>query len=136
MLGQETLEDSFEDFKLSKDEKYSLRDLLLSLEDKNEMFAFTRNSAFDIYRAYHAQSVDHSVHGITWLEKVFKTIDNVRGEGSFAQAAAYFSPGEACAREMQDKFSIIIQPGFAENATSSPSKRRPDSISSGGIFKS
>lgn len=91
------LRDSFEDSKLSQDEKYSLRNLLESLSNKHEMLAYARNKAFDIYRAQSPIQEDSFVKGINWLEKVIKTIDGVRDSITAFQPKSYFSPGDSCA---------------------------------------
>ncbi len=90
---------SFEDFKLSQGEKYSLRELLDNLGD-NELLSFARNKAFDLYREYHIAESGDSLQGLNWLEKVIKTIDNVRLNSIESNSYAYFSPGPECARQI------------------------------------
>ena len=94
------LAESFQDFKLSNDEKYSLRSILENLQDKDEMLSFARNKAFDIYREYQKVEVNTFLHGVNWLEKVVKTIDGVRSDYSVSNPAAYFSPGDSCANQI------------------------------------
>lgn len=94
------LSESFEDFKLSQDEKYAFRHILESLSNKDDMLAFARNKAFDIFRDQGL--LDETVYfkSLNWLEKVIKTIDVVRISDSVAQARSYFSPGDSCANEI------------------------------------
>jgi mitochondrial cardiolipin hydrolase len=96
--------ESFEDFKLSKEEKYSLRSLLENLNDKDEMLSYARNKAFDVYRGSldQSQSVEPEqlLRGANWLEKVIKAIDGVRVDGSVSEPSAYFSPGDSCAKQI------------------------------------
>lgn len=94
------LSESFEDFKLSQDEKYSISNLLESISNRDEMLAFARNKAFDIVREQGL--TDEVIHykSLNWLEKIIKTIDGVRVSDSVAQAKSYFSPGDSCANEI------------------------------------
>jgi phosphatidylserine/phosphatidylglycerophosphate/cardiolipin synthase-like enzyme len=94
------LAESFEDFKLSKEEKYSLRSLLENLSDKDEILSFARNKAFDIYRDHQSVELDNFLHAVNWLERVIKTIDGVRVDTSIATPSAHFSPGDACAKQI------------------------------------
>ena len=94
------LAESFEDFKLSKEEKYSLRSLLENLNYKDEMLSFARNKAFDIYRDHQSVELDNFLHGVNWLERVIKTIDGVRVDTSIATPSAHFSPGDACVKQI------------------------------------
>tara|TARA_R110001592_G_scaffold103298_2_gene291155 strand:- start:20991 stop:21692 length:702 start_codon:yes stop_codon:yes gene_type:complete len=96
------LAESFQDCKLSQDEKYSLRGLLENLSDKNEMLAYARNKAFDIYREKKLVEEDGFLKGINWLEKVIKTIDGVRSSITSTQPKSYFSPGDSCANQIID----------------------------------
>lgn len=112
VLIEQHLVASFADFKLSKEEKYSLRAMLETLQDKGEMLSFTRNKAFDIYRAHYLQcqgevleqqgGIDSVIQGLNWLEKVVKTIDVVRAGLSYAAPKALFSPGTECAKQIID----------------------------------
>lgn len=96
--------ESFEDSKLSKDEKYSLRSVLENLNDKDEMLSYARNKAFDVYRGCldHRQPIEPEqfLRGANWLEKVVKTIDGVRVDGRVTEPSAYFSPGDSCAKQI------------------------------------
>ena len=91
---------SFDDFKLSKKEKADLRSLLESLDDKDEMLSFTRNKAFDIYREAQVSDTQVFHDGLTWLERIIKTIDGVRTMGNVKSPSAYFSPGDVCAKQI------------------------------------
>ncbi len=98
------LAESFEDFKLSKEEKYSLRSLLENVNDKDEMLSFARNKAFDVYRDCLGQGQpieqEQFLRNANWLEKVVKTIDGVRADGSVSEPSAFFSPGDSCAKQI------------------------------------
>jgi phosphatidylserine/phosphatidylglycerophosphate/cardiolipin synthase-like enzyme len=96
------LAESFQDFKLSQDEKYSLRGFLENLSNKNEMLAFARNKAFEIYREQALTEDGVNFKTINWLEKIIKTIDGVRISLSVAQPKSYFSPGDSCANNIID----------------------------------
>ena len=96
---EQHLTESFQDFKLAQDEKYSLRSLLENLSDKKEMLGFARNKAFAIYREQPLLEEETFFKAISWLEKVIKTIDGVTNY-SGAQPKAYFSPGDSCAKQI------------------------------------
>lgn len=92
----EQLLSSFEDFKLSSDEKHRLRTLMGALQSEQELFSFARNKAFDIYRSSQVNESEHEISRINWLERVVKTIDNARNRVSVPTPSVYFSPGEHC----------------------------------------
>lgn len=96
---EQHLTESFQDFKLAQDEKYSLRSLLENLTNKKEMLGFARNKAFAIYREQQLLEEETFFKAISWLEKVIKTIDGVTNYSS-AQPKAYFSPGDSCANQI------------------------------------
>jgi len=94
------LAESLKDEKFSKDEKHSLHSLLASLQNQDEMFSFTRNKAFDLFRSHHNMFPENFVYGANWLERVVKTIDSVKSQFTPHQASAYFSPGKICANQI------------------------------------
>lgn len=100
MRIEKHLSESFQDFKLSKDEKYSLQSLLENLKERDELLSFARNKAFDIYRDFIAVEADDSLQAVNWLEKVIKTIDGVRNHYSVSHPSAHFSPGVSCANQI------------------------------------
>lgn len=88
------------DFKLSQDEQYAFRNLLEGLANKDELLAYARNKAFDVYREQGSVDSDSFHAGLKWLEKIVKTIDGVRNAISATQPEAYFSPGDSCANQI------------------------------------
>lgn len=97
---EQFLLESFEDFKLSQDEKYAFRNLLESLVYKREMLAYARNKAFDIYREQAVLEGEGFYKSTNWLEKVIKAIDGVRSKDSDSEPKSYFSPGDSCANQI------------------------------------
>jgi len=93
---------SFEDAKLSNDEKYSLKSLLESLKSQEEMFSYTRNKAFDIFREAQDDEENIFIRSTNWLEKVIKTIDSARNQNVVKASSAFFSPGKSCAKAIID----------------------------------
>jgi phosphatidylserine/phosphatidylglycerophosphate/cardiolipin synthase-like enzyme len=91
---------SIADFRLSQDEQYSFRNLLESLANKDELLAYARNKAFDVYRKQGLSDTDSFYAGLKWLEKIIKTIDSVRSVISASEPKAYFSPGDSCAKQI------------------------------------
>jgi len=99
------LSESLKDEKLSKDEKNSLRLLLDGIQDQEEMLAFTRNKAFDLFRVHHVRHPENFIYAANWLERVIKVIDKVRCEHLPHRSSACFSPGTQCANQIINSIS-------------------------------
>ena len=91
------LEATFDDIKLSNDEKYNLRDLFKQYQDDLEVLNFVRNSAFKIVQDHLRQSESQGIIALKWLEKVIKVLDTVKAPVITTPISdAYFSPGDVC----------------------------------------
>ncbi len=91
---EQVLQDSFADERFSTEEKFQLRELMVSLKEQPDLRAYARNKAFDI-AMNSANDGAVAVHVLTWLEKVVKTIDNASKQKEIRVESA-FSPGEGC----------------------------------------
>jgi len=100
-LIEEFLRASFEDMRLSAHEKSSLAVLLKRWQHSDEMLAYARNAAFSVLRD-HAANADQNayIHSLRWLERVIKTIDNLRAQRKIFRASAHFSPGLHCVEQI------------------------------------
>lgn len=87
---------SLKDDKFSNDEKSALHTFLAHIQKQTEMLSYTRNKAFDLFKEHYHASSENLIKGTNWLERVIKTIDNVRGELIPQRSSAYFSPGTSC----------------------------------------
>lgn len=88
------LKGSFADERFSSEEKFELRELMVSLKGQPDLRSYARNKAFDI--AMDSASDGYvAVHVLTWLEKAVKTIDNA-GKQKEVRVESAFSPGECC----------------------------------------
>ncbi|TQV89066.1 phospholipase D-like domain-containing protein [Aliikangiella coralliicola] len=97
---EQTLVDTYQDFRLDKDEKHLLQKLLSTFKSEPTKLNFARNKAFSLvaenYRSGDASYLD----SLKWLEQVVKAIDSVRTPKTSAVASAYFSPGEHCVKKI------------------------------------
>ena len=105
---EDVLKRSFEDLRLSGEEKNDLTQLALSCNESEKRFL--RNRAFDEYRQFllshdlpgaKVSAGDNSENnktlllaGMKWLEKTLKALDPV--EPVLPDATAHFSPGAEC----------------------------------------
>lgn len=94
---QQSLEESFEDFKLDQIEKSLLLTTFQSLNADQR--AYARNQAFKIVRESPADAP--RLNTLKWLERVIKTIDLSRPATNYNKA--YFSPGEDCRQAILDQ---------------------------------
>ncbi|WP_444994161.1 phospholipase D-like domain-containing protein [Aliikangiella sp. IMCC44359] len=91
---------SFDDSKLSHQEKSNLRGILneenLSLDSLN----FIRNKAFQIvYESYHAnKSIEYDA--LKWLEGIIRTLDSAKSKVINTRNDSYFSPGQDCVQKI------------------------------------
>lgn len=94
---EKALVQTFEDYRLSKNEKYALRELLEDYKQDSAVLSFVRNTAFDLVNI-HCQRQNHfDVQAFKWLEQIVKTIDSVRNKPDYSiRSEAFFSPGNEC----------------------------------------
>lgn len=92
----EALQQTYEDFRLSKSEKTALREVLSDYHYDNEILNYARNQAFSLVGELSRRSSENYLESLKWLEHVVKTIDTVRELKPAYQQSAYFSPGEQC----------------------------------------
>ena len=104
MIDQTKIErllvNSLVDDRFSKDEKNALHTLLVSIQKQDELLAFARNKAFDLFREYYLKYPENFVYGTNWLERVIKTIDGIRCGWVSQPALSCFSPGKNCANQI------------------------------------
>jgi phosphatidylserine/phosphatidylglycerophosphate/cardiolipin synthase-like enzyme len=96
---QQTLLESYADFRLSTDEKYELKQLLNDVKQDIDNLNFVRNRAFSIVADNYRSSEAEHIASLSWLEKVMKTIDSIRNNTSVI-SSSYFSPGVECASKI------------------------------------
>jgi mitochondrial cardiolipin hydrolase len=92
-----TLTQTFEDFRLSKGEKYALAEVFSGIADDPEALKFARNRAFDLLEEHFRVSHDHHSESLRWLEQIVKLLDQANESQAVPRTAAYFSPGHECA---------------------------------------
>ena len=94
---EKVLRNTFEDFRLSTDEKYNVKELLYAHKDDPDTISFVRNKAFDIVRQHMQEQDMYDASAFKWLEQIAKTIDSVRNAGSNQlKNDVSFSPGNNC----------------------------------------
>lgn len=94
---EKTLRKTFEDYRLSKDEKYAFRDLLQAYRDDVDILSFVRNTAFDMAGEHMRKQQTFDANAYRWLEHIIKSIDSTRASSTVGKASeAYFSPGTDC----------------------------------------
>jgi len=99
------IKDSLNDFKLSKEEKYALREFLQNYKDNGDVLRYARNYAFDLVKEQIRNTSEYHYEAVVWLEKVTKTIDALNIQTSRESTSSYFSPGDSCA----DKIISLIR---------------------------
>lgn len=98
---ESALQATFDDRKLSQNEKYALISLLRDYQDDVDSLNYARNCAFKIFRSFQATQSLFDHDAFKWLEHTVKSIDRVRTEQLPSEKdAAYFSPGNKCKRRI------------------------------------
>ena len=98
---ESALQATFDDRKLSQNEKYALISLLKDYQDDVDSLNYARNCAFKIFRQYQATQSNFEQDAFKWLEHAVKSIDRVRAEQlPLEKDSAYFSPGDECKRRI------------------------------------
>lgn len=92
------LRESAADGRLDNDERLELRDI--GQQATADQVRFLRNRAFDIARESMRADATTALDVLRWLEQVVKTLE-VAAIGASAATTAFFSPGDACLRELQ-----------------------------------
>ncbi len=96
---ESALFESYEDFKLSTDEKHELKQLLAEFRQDPTKMSFIRNRAFSLVADNFRSSQPNHDASLKWLENVVKSIDSVR-HSSVILSDSYFSPGDQCASKI------------------------------------
>ncbi len=92
------LHQTFEDARLSGEEKQSLRKLASTLNEED--VRFLKNRAFDLFRQHiHDNNCAKANKALQWLERTIKALD---GSASLQTPDCYFSPGESCRKAIID----------------------------------
>jgi len=89
------LEESFEDGRLTDEERRSLGEALRDIRPLDESLRRVRNRAFEIARARVSTPAD-AQSTLKWLEGVMRAIDGARSPIREASHSAHFSPGPDC----------------------------------------
>lgn len=90
---EKTIKNSFEDFRLSKSEKYELGILLEKVKHDSANLNFIRNKAFELVADHYRYKKDLYNESLKWLEGIIKSIDSVQNISAAVDNQAYFSPG-------------------------------------------
>jgi cardiolipin hydrolase len=98
---ENALLETFVDHRLSKEEKYELRDLLQAYSNDSSTLSFVRNTAFDLVAARLREQNGFDPEAFKWLEHIVKLIDTVRNANQVNYPTeVYFSPGTQCKRKI------------------------------------
>ena len=98
---EKALLETFEDYRLSKNEKYALAKVFKDFDHNTEMLRYTRNRAFEIVKKQIRDSDQYQYESIKWLEQIIKTLDVSQPTSQESgKVEAYFSPGETCAKQI------------------------------------
>ena len=92
---------TFEDFRLSTNEKYALKDVLSPFVTDAANRAFIRNRAFDIVTEHIGESGQHRIEAMGWLRQIVKLLDGLEPEADTHSEQAWFSPGPDCASQIK-----------------------------------
>jgi mitochondrial cardiolipin hydrolase len=100
------LNESYEDFKLSRPEQQALLQRIESLTVAADDLNFIRNRAFELVADHYRYQQSHYLESLKWLEEVVRTIDTVKNQRlgdneASIQNNAYFSPGDECASKIK-----------------------------------
>lgn len=96
---EKVLLESYDDFKLSTDEKHQFKSLLEAFKQDPTKLSFIRNRAFSfVANNFRTEQPAHNA-SLKWLENVIKSIDSVR-HSSTVLSDCYFSPGNQCANKI------------------------------------
>ena len=94
---EDALHRTFEDYRLSKREKYDFRDLLKTYKDDVDALSFVRNRAFAMAAQQMRQQSTFDADTLKWLEHIIKIIDGERAvDRTGVTSEVYFSPGNEC----------------------------------------
>ncbi len=103
------LQQSFDDFRLSNEEKHLIRLQLKDVESA-EVLNFTRNQAFKIAKLHIANHPEHHSKTIKWVESIVKTVDVLRqGFDVSKSPVAFFSPGSQCVDKIVSLFKKVTK---------------------------
>ncbi|SMF47319.1 Phosphatidylserine/phosphatidylglycerophosphate/cardiolipin synthases and related enzymes [Alteromonadaceae bacterium Bs31] len=95
---ENSLKQTFEDYRLSGEEKQSLRNLAATLDEED--VRFLKNRAFDLFRHHLFETgCPQANRALQWLERSIKALD---GSAAIQPPKSYFSPGEECRRAILD----------------------------------
>ena len=98
--GFESLKKSFDDYRLSNEERFELKNIFLEFQNDYKVLNSFRNTAFDLVQEVVRFEPDNSISALKWLDKVVRTIDLVRHYDDSEQDYAYFSPGPDCVQKI------------------------------------
>lgn len=94
---EDSLRKTFEDHRLSRNEKYSFRDLLQPYTNSPDTLSFVRNKAFDLAGEHMRGQQSFDADAYRWLEHIVRSIDSARNSVPGGQPSeVYFSPGSDC----------------------------------------
>jgi len=90
---------SYQDFKLSTDEKHEFKGILEQFKQDPTKLSFIRNRAFLLVSDNYRSDKAAYTASLKWLENVIKSIDSIR-HSSAILSDCYFSPGDECANKI------------------------------------
>jgi len=96
---EKVLLSSYQDFKLSTDEKHEFKRILEQFKQEPTKLSFIRNRAFSLVGDNYRSDKAAHLASLKWLENVIKSIDSIR-HSSAILSDSYFSPGSECANKI------------------------------------
>lgn len=100
---EQTIERTFDDFRLSRGEKQALAQVIADANPSGEQLARYRNAAFALARkAIGSAGADI----LKWLEHVMKVLAPFGKADANAESHAYFSPDDNCPRRIMELLDI------------------------------
>jgi len=96
---EKLLLNSYEDFKLSTDEKHEFKSILEQIKQEPTKLSFIRNKAFSLVFDNYRSDKAVYIASLKWLENVIKSIDSIRHSSSVL-SDSYFSPGIECVNKI------------------------------------
>jgi cardiolipin hydrolase len=96
------LEKSFEDGRLSDDERRSLGEALRGVQPLEETLHRVRNHAFAI-AGRRLDGMNEATATLKWLAGVMRALDGARAPAREAMHAVWFSPGPDCLKAIQQR---------------------------------
>ena len=91
---EKALRATFDDYKLSRNEKDALSEVVADFKGDEDKIRFIRNRAFELARGHINGTEDKAA--IDWLEDIVRLLDKERYAVRPGISKAFFSPGKSC----------------------------------------